>query len=104
MLLEKTTYDENDTITLKLASGEELIGKYLSETDSHYKLEKVLMLAMNQKGIGMVPYLITVNPETKLNLSKSAVIVVALSDKEIAGQYIYQTTGIQPVTAGGIVV
>jgi hypothetical protein len=44
-----------------------------------------------------------VNPETKLRFNKNAVIVAAHSDDEIAKQYIYQTTGIQPVTNGGIV-
>jgi hypothetical protein len=61
------------------------------------------MLAMSQKGIGMAPILVTVNPETKLRFNKNAVMVSAHSDDEIAKQYIYQTTGIQPISAGSII-
>jgi hypothetical protein len=103
MLLEKTRFDEGDVITIKLISGEEVIGKFISGDDSVIVLDKPLMLAMSQKGIGMAPVLMTVNPETKLKFSKQAVMVSAHSDDEIAKQYVYQTTGIQPVTAGSII-
>ncbi len=99
MLLEKQGFKENDVVSLRLSSGEELIGKFLSEDDKSIKLEKVLMLAMSQKGIGMAPYMITVNPDSKINLNKNQIIVIAESDKEIASQYILQTTGIQPVSS-----
>lgn len=99
MLLEKQGHKENDVVSLRLSSGEELIGKYISEDDNSIKLEKVLMLAMNQKGLGMVPYMITVHPENKINLNKNQIVVIAESDKEIASQYILQTTGIQPVAS-----
>jgi len=99
MLIEKQGFKENDVVSLRLSSGEELIGKFVSEDDKSIKLEKVLMLAMSQKGIGMAPYMITVNPDSKINLNKNQIIVVAESDKEIASQYILQTTGIQPVSS-----
>lgn len=98
MLLEKTRYDESDIVTLKLISGEEIIGKFINETTNEITLEKPLMLAMSQKGIGMAPVLMTVNPDTKLKFTKSCIIVMAHSDDEIGKQYTYQTTGIQPVT------
>ena len=98
MLLEKTKFDEGDVITIKLISGEEVIGKFVHDTDQSLTLDKPLMLAMSQKGIGMAPVLVTVNPDTKLKFNKQAVMVTAHSDDEIAKQYIYQTTGIQPVS------
>jgi hypothetical protein len=103
MLLEKSRFDENDVITIKLISGEEVIGKFINENDNTVTLDRPLMLAMSQKGIGMAPVLMTVNPENKLNFNKQAIIILAHSDEEIAKQYVYQTTGIQPVTNGGIV-
>ena len=100
MLLEKTRFDENDVVTLKLVSGEEVMGKFIKEDDKIVTLEKPLMLAMNQKGIGMAPILMTVNTDSKLNFNKLAVAIMAHSDDEIAKQYTFQTTGIQPVTSG----
>lgn len=103
MLIETTRYDEGDVITLKLISGEEVIGKFVADNEMNITLDRPLMLAMSQKGIGMAPILMTVNPESKLKFSKTAVIVMAKSDDEIAKQYVYQTTGIQPVSAGSII-
>ena len=103
MLLEKRSFTEGDVVSIKLASGEELIGKFVSEDADTVKLEKTLMLAMSQKGIGMAPYMMTVNPDSKINVNKNLIIVIAESDKEIAAQYVFQTTGIQPVAAGGII-
>jgi len=104
MLLEKTRFDEGDVITIKLISGEEVIGKFISDSEQTLVLDKPLMLAMSQKGIGMAPVLVTVNPDTKLKFNRHAIMVTAHSDDEIAKQYVYQTTGIQPVTNGGIIV
>lgn len=102
MLLEKSSITENDIITIKLVSGEEVIGKYIKDEGDHITLEKPLMLAMSQKGIGMAPVLMTVNPDTRLKFNKQAIIITAHSDEEIASQYTFQTTGIQPVSNSGI--
>jgi hypothetical protein len=98
MLLEKNSFTENDTVTIKLVSGEEIIGKFVSENTQEITLEKPLMLAMSQKGIGMAPVLMTVNPDTKLKFNRNAIVIMAHSDEEIAKQYTFQTTGIQPVS------
>jgi hypothetical protein len=103
MLIQKSDYETDDIVTIKLMSGEEVIGKYVKSDDISITLDKPLMLAMSQKGIGMAPILMTVNPETTLKFNKLAVIVQAHSDEEVAKQYIYQTTGIQPVTKGSII-
>lgn len=104
MLIETTKYNDGDIVSIKLSSGEEIIGKYVNDTNECIILDRPLMLAMSQKGVGMAPVLMTVNPESKLKFSKSAVMVIAESDQEIAKQYLYQTTGIQPVTNSGIVI
>lgn len=102
MLLEKLSYSENDIVTLKLVSGEEVIGKFISEDDKVVTLDKPLTLAMSQKGVGMVPLLMTVNPDNKLKINKQAVTIMAHSDEEIGKQYTFQVTGIQPVSSGVI--
>jgi len=103
MLLEKSKHSNGDVITLKLSSGEEIIAKFISEDMTTITVEKALMLAMSQKGIGMAPYVMTVDPDTKLSFNKNLVMLTADSDKDIANQYMFQTTGIQPVTKGSII-
>ena len=103
MLLQKSKFDAGDIISLKLTSGEEIVGKFVSEDMMEIVLTKVVMLAMTQKGVGMAPYMITIDPDKEYAINKQAVIMKAHTDKEIADQYTYQTTGIQPVSAGSIV-
>jgi len=45
----------------------------------------------------------TVNPEQDFAINKQAIILQGETVKEIADQYTFQTTGIQPVSAGSIV-
>lgn len=103
MLLEKTKFKEGDTVSLKLTSGEELVGKFISEDMTDIVIKSPVMLAMTPKGPAMAPFMITVDHEKEFNISKSTVILKAHTVKEVADQFTFQTTGIQPVSAGGII-
>lgn len=101
MLFEKK-YSEGDVVTLKLTSGDEVIGKFVSEDMMGFTLSKPLTIGMTPKGPGMAPVLMTVNPDANLTFSKQAIVVSAFCYQEIADQYIYQTTGIQTVSASSL--
>ena len=102
MLFEKK-FSDGDVVSLKTTGGEEIIGRFVKDDMISITLEKPLMIAMTQKGPAMAPVMITVNPDTNLTFNKSAIIITAECYKEIADQYVYQTTGIQPVSAGSII-
>lgn len=83
-----------EIVTIRLTSGEELITKLVEETDSHYKVNKPMTLSMSQQGIGMMPFLFTVNMDKDLSIAKSAVAVISSTATSFADQYIQGTTGI----------
>jgi hypothetical protein len=93
MLIDKK-YTENDIISFKLSSGEEVIGKYIKEDMTSYVVRHPLMLVASQKGIGMAPYMFTVDPSKEFTFTKSAVLTHASTDKEVADQYLSQSSGI----------
>lgn len=103
MLLEKSKFDSGDIISLKLISGDEVLGKFVKDDMVSITVSKPVMLAMTQKGPAMTPVMLTVNPDADFTINKSAVVLQGATVKEIAEQYIFQTTGIQPVSAGSIV-
>jgi len=103
MLLSKPKFEAGDVISLKLTTGEEVIGKFVSEDISELVLSKPVMLAMGQKGPAMAPIMMTVDPDKDYAINKNVIVLKELTDKNIADQYTFQTTGIQPVSAGGIV-
>ena len=103
MLFNKQKFAAGDIISVKLITGDEVMGKFVEDTMGTITLDRPLMLAMTQKGPAMAPVLVTVNPDSKLTFNTQAITVMAESDAEIGKQYVYQTTGIQPVSAGSII-
>ena len=96
MLIDKGV-SAGEVITLKLTSGEEIVARLDSETDTHYKLTKPMVIGMGQQGPGLMPYLFTVDPNKTIPLLKSTVTVAVSSDKTFADQYIQNTTNIKLV-------
>lgn len=96
MLIDKGV-TVGEVITLKLTSGEELVAKLDSETDTHYKLSRPMVIGMGQQGPGLMPYLFTVNPDKVVGLLKSTVTVAEATDKTFADQFLESTSGIKLV-------
>ena len=94
MLIDKGV-SVGEVVTLKLTSGEELIAKLVEETDVFYKLNRPMVLSMTQQGVGLMPYLFTVNPSKDVKLNKSTVTVVEATDVDFARQFTEQTSGIK---------
>jgi DhnA family fructose-bisphosphate aldolase class Ia len=94
MLIDKGV-TEGEIISIKMASGEELIAKLVEDGATYYKLSRPMSLSMGPQGIGMIPFMLTANHDKDLKLQKSAVSAVEATDKQFADAYIQQTTGIK---------
>jgi len=57
MLIEPA-YKVGDVITIKLTSGEELVGKFEADDDKTIKVNKPLTLVASEKGIGLQQFLL----------------------------------------------
>jgi len=94
---------DGDVVTLKMSSGEELLGAFVGEDASAYTIDRPVTLSVGPKGgPALTPYLMTVNPANTRNLkiNKSLVVCVANTDKELADQYTSALSGIQVAPAG----
>lgn len=96
MLFEKSRA-QGDVVTVKLTSGEEIIARFEEETASGVKVTKPMVLSVSQQGVGMMPYLFTVNPDTAIVFNYQAVTVMATTDEDFGKQYMQATTGIKLV-------
>lgn len=96
MLIDKGV-SAGEVITLKLTSGEEIVAKLDSETPTHYKLSRPMVIGMGQQGPGLMPYLFTVNPEKVVGLLKTTVTVAEATDEAFAKQFLESTSGIKLV-------
>jgi hypothetical protein len=82
-------------VSLKLSSGEEIVGRLDEETTTRFVLNKPMVLIMQQQGLGLAPFMFSVSPEAKFNILATTVTCVAKTEGEIADQYIASTSNIQ---------
>ena len=93
MLIDKGI-NAGDIITIKTAAGEEIISKYIEETDTYIKVNRPMVLAASAKGIGMAQYLFTVDPDKDIKINKP-VVIMEPTENEAAKQYLQYTTNIK---------
>jgi hypothetical protein len=92
-----------DTVSLKMSSGEEIIGTYKSDDATSYVIDKPVSLTAGPNGKpALVPYLMTVKPQNARDIAfnKSLVVCVANTEKELATQYSSAMSGIVAAPAG----
>lgn len=88
------TFNEGDIITIKLISGEEVISKYISQTETSFEVSKPYILAGMQQGIGLAPYILTGQESESINIGTHGVVAVTISDDDMRKQYIETTSSI----------
>lgn len=93
MIIE-TPYKASDTVTIKTSAGEEIVARFVEENDKTIKVKKPMVIMATAQGIGLGPFAFTLNPDTDVALNKSAVLMVAKTDKDMASQYVQSTTGL----------
>jgi hypothetical protein len=96
MLIEAPMKD-GDTVTIKTFNGDELVARLVETKTNTYVVSKPLAIMATQQGLGLGPYTFTVNPDSKIEINKNAVIFIAKTDGEMAKQYISSTSGIKIV-------
>lgn len=94
MLIEAPMKD-GDTVTIKIFNGDELVARLVETKTNTYVVSKPLAIMATQQGLGLGPYTFTVNPDSKIEINKNAVIFIAKTDSEMAKQYISSTSGIK---------
>lgn len=82
--------------TLKLNSGEELVGKvHTSIIDGCVSIQNPVSIAPGPKGMGLVPSMFTANPDIPVVINTNSITMYAETDDSVQGKYIEATTGIQ---------
>lgn len=97
MLINKGV-SPGEVVTIKLTSGEEIVAKLILENATILKVTNPVVLAMGAQGVSMIPYLITVDRDKEVSLNRNSVVVLEITEKTAANQYIKATTGIALVS------
>ena len=85
-----------EVVTVKLTTGEELIARFEEDAGGDLITSKPVVLAPGAQGIGMVPWIMSAEPD-KVKINSSNILTYATTQKEIADKYIEMTSSIKLV-------
>ena len=78
---------DGDLITLKLASGEEVIAKYKGGADSYISIEKALVLMQGPQGLAFGTFFSTAEQNKPINIAKDKITSIAYINEKIKQEY-----------------
>ena len=102
MLISKG-YQEGDIVSFKLINGDEIVARIISIDNNNYEISHPCTVMPGPQGMGLIQSLFTADSDVNVVLQKDHVIMHAPSIDQMQKHYIKTTTGIEPVTRGGII-
>lgn len=108
MLIDKKDVSVGEVAALRLTTGEELVGKVLDLTSTAITLSKPVIIQMQmvsqtQAGIGFAPFMVSVDEDSKFTILLAKLVCAPMkARKDIAGNYLKATTGLE-IPTGGLV-
>ena len=103
MLVTNNKYAEDDIVTFKIVNGDEIVAKIVEESDDAFTVIKPCTVMPSQQGLGLLQSLFTSDLNKSIRLEKRHVMMHAPTVKDVQNHYIKTTTGIEPVSASGII-
>jgi hypothetical protein len=102
MLISKG-YQEGDIVSFKLINGDEVVARIVDAGSNGFEVAKPCTVMPGPQGIGLIQSLFTADADVNVVLQKEHVLMHAPSIDQMQNHYIKTTTGIEPVTRGGII-
>ena len=96
--LIKKPVKTGEVVTIKLTTAEELIARLDADDETKIRISRPMTLSYGPQGVGMTPWLITVENDNAVEIEKKYVMFMAVTMKKAADQYIEGTTGIKTVS------
>lgn len=103
MLVKKSKYEENEIITFKIANGDEIVAKLVSEDEEMFIVSKPLVVMPSQNGVMLVPALFSVDPDQNIHISKKHIMIDSTTAEQVKAGYLTRTTGIQTIPKSKII-
>ena len=93
-MLKQKERKKGDVITIKLVSGEELLGSFVEDNEKELTVTNPSVLGADPKGgMGLFPWIISAKND-QAAIKHSTIATVADTSREIADKFRESTTGI----------
>ena len=80
-------FKEGNLVTLKLASGEEVIAKFKSLADDYISIDKALVLMQGPKGLAFGTFFSTADQNEPINICRNKITSIANINDKIKQEY-----------------
>jgi hypothetical protein len=102
------THKQDDVVTIKLVSGEEIIGQFVINTGDGITLKKPLVPVPTGKGsIGLAPYIMSsdylVGGDPDILFNNSTIISVVKTSAQFRDSYLQQTGNVVIPKKSGLI-
>lgn len=84
-------------ISMKLTSGDEVVGKVSGQTADGITLSKPVILAASRDGLAMVPFMMTADPDGEYLFKTNNIMCIVNTNQQVSDAYFQSVTGITPV-------
>jgi hypothetical protein len=84
-------------VSMKLTSGDEVVGKITGQTPEGITLSKPVILAASRDGLAMVPFMMTADPEGDFLFKVNNIMCLVDTNQQVSDAYFQSVTGITPV-------
>ena len=78
---------DGDLVTLKLASGEEVIAKFIGKAETYVSIEKALVLMQGPQGLAFGTFFSTAEQDKPINIAKDKITSIAYINDKIRQEY-----------------
>jgi len=102
-MLETKGYSKDTVVSFKILNGDEIVARIVEETHDSFIISKPTTVMPSQQGLGLMQSLFTSDLNKNIQLSKNHVMMHSPTVKDVENHYIKTTTGIEPVSNGGII-
>jgi len=96
-------FKENDIISLKLVSGEEVIGKFKSKTADATTIEKALVMMHGPKGLAFGTFFATANSDNGIEILNDKLISIGFTNNKVKDEYTRVTSSVVQPTKKTII-
>jgi hypothetical protein len=102
MLIEKKL-KEHDIVTVALINGQEVIGRFVAETDTGVSIKKPLTLVISQQGGAFQPFTITGDTDGEMVIRAHSIVSLLKTRYDVATAYTGATSGIVVPESKGLI-
>ena len=93
MLILNETFKNGDIVSIKLSSGEEIIGKLIDNSDKDVTVNMPMLVGLCAEGIELSVFLLSASHPHNLQVTRNHIIAMTHCDSVIADSYHEQIAG-----------